>query len=433
MAGIRAVRPLALTAVTLAVAMGILLCASLISPTVALYAGSLPGVGPVLHALRLDRGLWLAYELNFAVRVNREVTDGEVVFRVHGLVADNIRTVLDYEVQLPAEYWSEIEQRETLPNSPWYVVLWDQWGNCYGWRPLWRFEDETVQAVRDMVVYRGNEEFRLVELRSRRMTAGLFVVPPELQLDSPEELLETAERLAMRLTFPVDFGPAASRSRVFYPNVSDEIDGVRATLLEVTAGATATRYRIAVEGLAHMGSGPLYDRVSLVGGVSGGEWVQTRWDGKEFTVLFPRPLVGPGTTTLTLAVNRTRDVDLALPVKRSPDGAPVPVELTLSDLSITLSDWSRNGDHLELQFLGEGAASQPAHISMLIAAPGGDQITVVATKRRYERSAYFYCPSRQSGIWLQIPSGQPDPQELRILAIQEPLSRELELTFEIPE
>ncbi|MDP2873411.1 MAG: DUF4179 domain-containing protein [Bacillota bacterium] len=431
LAGVRMVRPLKLAAATLAVSLAIIVCASLVSPSVALYAGSIPGLGPVFHVLRLDRGLWLAYELNFAVQVNREVTDGEVVFKVHGLVADNIRTVMDYEVQLPAELWSEVSQRAALPRYAWYVVLWDQWGKCYGWRALFPSYADRVQAVGDTVVYRGNQEFRLLELQSRRMTAGLFVLRPELQSHSPEELMDASERLAMRLTFPVDFGPAASRSRVFYPNVSDEVDGVRATLLEVTAGATATKYRFTVQGLGSTsGELPLRGGMELAAG--GGGWVQTMWHDSEFTVTIPTPFTGPGTSTLYLEAQRVRDLDLVLPLKNTPDEKPAPVGFSLGGLDLTLTGWKRSGDRLELAFSGEGPASQPLGCSLLVAVPGGDEIVISVNKAKYRQSATIYCPSRLPGIWLEVQIGEPDPEELRIRGVEESLSRWLEFTFEWP-
>lgn len=431
-AGVRLLRPLRVSAIVFTAMVALLISASLVSPTVALYAGSLPGVGPVLSALRLDRGLWIAYELGFAIRVNREVTDGEVVFRVDSLVADNVRTVMDYEVWLPADLWEQMSQGEEPRVSPWAVALWDQWGKLYGWRGPYLYRSDDMLPVGNMVAYRGRVEFRPLELRSRRMTAGLMVYRPGTEYSSVDEILKASERLAIRLTFPSDFGPAASRSHVYYPNASDEVDGVKATLYEVTAGATATRYRVSVDGLAGERIGLLSDQVTLATQVTR-EWAQTSWSSSgELDMLVPTPLVGQGSTTLSLAVYRVREAGLTIALERTPDGNPVPVQFELRGLVVTLDNWKRSGDRLELSFSGEGASGWPVEVGLHVAVPGGDEVEVLGQKTLIGRSAYFYCPSRQPGVWLHVPDGAPEPTEIIIVAVREPLSRWLELTFEIP-
>jgi hypothetical protein len=264
------------------------------------------------------------------------------------------------------------------------------------------------------------------------MTAGLMVYRPGTQFSSLEEMREGSERLAMRLTFPVDFGPAASRSRVFYPKVSDEVDGVRATLFEVTAGATATRYRVSVDGLTGEKIGLLSDQVTLATQVSS-DWAEAGWSSRgEFTALVPTPLVGQVSTTLSLAVNRVREVGLTIPLERTPDGSPVPVQLELRGLLVTLTNWERNGGRFDLDFVGEGPSGWPVEVGLHIALRGGDEAEVLGQKTLIGRSAYFYCPSRQPGVWLYVPEGAPDPKEIIIVAVREPLSRWLELTFEVP-
>ena len=77
----------------------ILVLACGLSPTVTLYAGSLPGVGTLLSALGADRGLLMAQHQGLVADVNVSVDSSGVKMTVRKVVGDPTRVVAALELE----------------------------------------------------------------------------------------------------------------------------------------------------------------------------------------------------------------------------------------------------------------------------------------------------------------------------------------------
>ncbi|GEM_PF-5486894 len=195
----------------------ILLClvTVLASPTMALYAGSVPILGPFFKALGADRGLQMSQELGVSTQLEMSETVNDVEFELVSVVADVSRTVFAFRITGPVD---KIEPGEMID-----VSVADQWGRSIGGGSMW-YKHEYVD---DQIILTGT----MTRDGMITMTRHLNLVINSISgVEGPWEF-----------KIPVSYNRAAALSESYDLGVvSDEINGIQLEVVKLECNATET-------------------------------------------------------------------------------------------------------------------------------------------------------------------------------------------------
>ncbi len=195
----------------------ILLClvSVLASPTMALYAGSVPILGPFFKALGADRGLQMSQELGVSQQLELSETVNGIEFELVSVVADVSRTVFAFRITGPSD---RVEPGEMID-----VSVTDQWGRSIGGGSMW-YKHEYVD---DQVILTGT----ITKDGMITMTRHLNLVVNSISgVKGPWEF-----------KIPVSYNRAAALSESYDLGVvSDEINGIQLEVVKLECNATET-------------------------------------------------------------------------------------------------------------------------------------------------------------------------------------------------
>jgi|GEM_PF-5281576 len=348
----------AMAAAALAGAAVLVVALSAIFPAVALWAGSLPGVGVAFQRIGFTESLAMKYPPGLVATIDREVSGHGITLRVLELTADNQRTLITAEAIVPERYY---ERTETLSGSTvtrrFVMQLEDQWGHKSSDRswPGYEAHDAGEGLVRlDMAL-----EFAPVRFETRHLTLRLCAVD---LTQWPEVKLEPL--LAVRL--PVDLRAAAAYVRTIRPGTSATVAGVTVTLEEVALGHTGTQATVRYTGLVPYGNlAPMLGYRSPNSGS-----IQTVREGADSIALELPPIRYRGEQALLIRLAPVEPVDLDFTLV--PGGAASQeVYHGPEGLTLTIVGWSFAEGVLEARLLA--AAHGSASMSHTFELAAGDQ------------------------------------------------------------
>ncbi|CAI8758987.1 DUF4179 domain-containing protein [Brevibacillus sp. IT-7CA2] len=192
-----------------------------LSPAVAAYVSSIPGMEKIVEFLRDDKGLKLAAEHNLVQNIGASASVEDVTFTIDQVLADEKRMVLFYTLKHPF-----IDKKVTLHEIEFLDQTGKEWEYGVSWSSMGS-EDPVIRNRIDIII---NE----ATVIPNAMTAKVTLEIDHIKQETP-----------LSIDFAVDKSKYKTHEKKVYPVMKEvTVDGQRFTIEQIAVFPTQTEVSI---------------------------------------------------------------------------------------------------------------------------------------------------------------------------------------------